>query len=398
MPHFKYVARDSNGKKVSGKIEVQNERNLYSYLKSENLFCIKYKELGIKKSLGKKKLKLKSVVILSKQFAAMLSSGVSIIKCLDILYNQVEDKKLKKHLYAIYETIQKGNTLSSALKQEGELFPPLFISMVRVGEESGNLERVFERLATHYDKEKELKDKTINAMIYPIILSVVSIIVMGILLVYVIPNFFEMFQADLESLPGSTRLLMGMSEGVRMYGYHIGVTLCSIILGIWMFKDTPQIKKIKDTLVLNMPVIGKLNRVIISARFAQTLSTLYASGLSLLESLEITQDVLNYSLLDASLNQMRENVSKGMPLWKAIQGIQVFPPMLSHMIEVGEESGRLDDMLEKTAIFYEQEADTAIKRMIAVIEPTMVVVLGLLVGFIVAALIPPIYSMYQNMT
>lgn len=394
MPHYKYKAKDLNGKYYEGTISLDNPKALYSYLKEQQLFCTSYKIEKLKKKKGKR-LKTKTLVILSRQIATMLSSGISIIKCIDILHEQAEDKRLKEIMSNLYGEIQKGNSFSSILGEQGQVFPDLFIAMIEAGEKSGSLDEAFERLAVHYENEKELEAKIKNAMIYPTILGIVSIGVLLILLLFVVPNFFTLFTDMIDTLPWSTRFLLSLSNFLMNNWLAIIVGLFILILSMLAFSGQPGLKKSKEQLYFNLPVIGKLNKIIISARFAETLCTLYASGLSLIECVDMTKKVLNHAQLDAKLDKVKEEIAVGTPLSLALKNTNVFPNMLLHMIQIGEESGQLEEILEKTSRFYAQEADTAIKRLIALLEPTMIVVLGIIVGFIVAAIVPAMYDVYQ---
>lgn len=396
MPYYDYTAKNIDGKVFKGKILAENETQFYAQLRQEGLFCIKKRERAKRDKNNNKKLKIRELVILSRQFATMLNSGISIVKCIDILYEQAEKKYTKSVLLDIYKNIQQGNTLSAAIRTQGDIFPSFFTSMIEVGEQTGSLDCAFGKMALHYEKEKEIKDKTTNAMIYPIILGSVSVIVIWVLLVYVVPNFFSMFEEYVEILPWSTRFLLGVSQFTVKNGWAI---LVIFILSIGMTFILAQAKKFKQTmdyLKLHLPIIGKLNRIILSARFAETLSTLYSSGLSLIDGIEISQRVINNSTLDEGFIKVKEDIAKGIPLSVAMKSVDIFPSMLSHMVQIGEESGQLDEILEKTSKFYEQEADRAIKKLISLVEPTLIIILGIIIGFIIASILPPMYSMYQN--
>ncbi len=395
VPSYKYKAKDLNGKYHKGTISLDNPQALYSYLKEQQLFCISYREEQQKKK-KEKRLKTKTLVILSRQIATMLNSGISIIKCIDILHEQAEDIRLKAILSNLYMEIQKGNLLSSTLREQGQVFPDLFVAMIEAGEKSGSLDEAFERLAIHYEKEKELEEKIKNAMIYPIILGVVSIGVLLILLLYVVPNFFTLFTEMIDTLPWSTKFLLNLSSFLMNNWMALITVLGIMILSMFAFAGQPWLKRYKEQLYFALPVVGKLNRIIISARFAETLCTLYASGLSLIECVDMTQKVINHAQLDKRLDKVKEEIAVGTPLSLALKHTNIFPAMLIHMIQIGEESGQLEEILEKTSKFYAQEADTAIKKLIALLEPTMIVVLGIVVGFIVAAIVPSMYNVYQH--
>ena len=392
---FTYIAKDIEGNVQKGKMEAEHKEDFFSILKQKQLYCIDFKEFSEKKAVKGSKIPMKQLVVLCRQFATMLTSGVSLIKCIDILYQQAEDKKLKDTLLNVYEDVQKGNALSRSLKAQGKCFPNLFISMVECGEESGTLDQTLLRMATHYESENKLQNKVKNAMIYPIILGIVSFGVVLLLLLFVVPTFAEMF-ADYGELPAVTQLLLDMSEGLQQY--WLATIFIGILIGfsLYLLFKTVAFKKGFDKVKITIPVVGKLNKIILSARFAETTATLYASGMSLINVLEITQSVIHNTYIDEGFIKAKEDVSKGIALSEAMRQIGIFPPMLSNMILIGEESGRLEEILDKTAAFYHEEADAAVQKMVSLLEPAMIIILGIMVAFIVGAILPPMYEMMGN--
>lgn len=395
MAIFTYVAKDVQGKIHKGSLAAQNKEAFLTAIKEKKLFCISYTEYSEKKEVKGSKISLKQLVILSRQFATMLEAGVSLIKCIDILYQQSEEKKIKATLLNIYEDVQKGNELSNSLKGQGKAFPNLFISMVECGEESGTLDRTLSKMASHYEKENKLNNKVKTAMIYPVMLGTVSIGVILLLLLFVIPTFAEMFKGY-GDLPLTTQLLLKMSDYIRNNGLVVLVAMFFLGVVAYIVVRTDTFRRGFDKMKLTLPIVGKLNKTILSARFAETTSTLYSNGMSLIDVMDITQKVLNNAYIDKSYNKAKEDVSKGIPLSEAIRNIGIFPPMLSDMILIGEESGRLDDILDKTAAFYQEEADAAIQKMVALLEPAMILFLGVIVALIIGAILPPMYEMMGN--
>lgn len=395
MPYYYYKAKDLKGEHYEGTILLDSPQALFNHLKEQQLFCISYQEKDEKRKKTKK-LKTKVLVIISRQIATMLNSGISIIKCIGILQEQTEDKFLKSVLFRLYGEIQKGNPLSAILKEQGQTFPDLFIAMVEAGEKSGSLDEAFGKLAIHYEKERELEEKVKNAMIYPIILGTVSLGVLLILLLYVVPNFFTLFADMLDTLPWSTKFLLALSQFLMQHWIGIILVLTVGIGSMILMRDRPWLKKAREYLYFHLPVVGKLNKIIISARFAETLSTLYGSGLSLIECVDMGQRVINHQPLDKRLDKVKEEITVGIPLSVALKEADIFPEMLIHMVQIGEEAGQLEEILEKTAQFYTLEADAAIKKLVALLEPSMIVILGVIVGFIVAAIVPSMYSVYQH--
>lgn len=395
MATFTYVAKDMQGTIQKGTVNVENKEAFFATLRKNQLYCISYTEFSEKKSVKTTKIPLKKLVVLSRQFATMLESGVSLIKCIDILYQQAEDAKIKSVLLNIYEDVQKGNALSTSLRAQGKAFPNLFISMVECGEESGTLDQSLSRLAVHYESENKLQNKVKNAMIYPIILGVISVGVCLLLLLFVVPQFAEMF-ADYGELPAITQFLLNMSNALQNDWIFIILWVAILSVAFYMLLKTEGFRKWFDKVKITAPVVGKLNKIILSARFAETTATLYASGMSLIDVMDVTQSVINNSYIDEKYNIAKEDVSKGISLSDAMRQIGIFPPMLSNMILIGEESGRLEEVLDKTAAFYQEEADAAVQKMVSLLEPLMIVVLGLMVAFIVGAILPPMYEMMGN--
>lgn len=392
MATFTYVAKDMQGNKQKGTITAPNKEAFLSMLKEQKLYCINYTEYSEKKTAKSSKIPLKQLVVISRQFATMIESGVSLIKCIDILYQQAENVKVKSTLLNIYEDVQKGNSLSGSLRAQGKAFPNLFISMVECGEESGTLDHTLSRMASHYESENKLNNKVKNAMIYPSILGIITLGVVLLMLLFVIPSFCDMF-GEVGELPFITRVLMGASISLQNNWISWIFVIFVIGLIIYILFKVPAVHQWVDKMKLTMPIVGKLNKVIYSARFAETTATLYSNGMSLLDVLSITQNVLNNTYIDIGFNKAKEDVSKGIPLSDAMRQIGIFPPMLSNMILIGEESGSLDEVLNKTAAFYQEEADAAVQKMVALLEPLMIIILGFIVALVVAAVLPPMYEM-----
>ncbi|MGL4800189.1 MAG: type II secretion system F family protein [Cellulosilyticaceae bacterium] len=395
MATFRYVAKDKEGNPEKGTLEAQNKDAFLNALREKGLYCVDYTEYSEKKAVKSAKIPMKELVILSRQFATMLESGVSLIKCIDILYQQAEDPKIKSILLNVYEDVQKGNALSASLKAQGKAFPNLFISMVECGEESGTLDVTLTRMADHYEKENKLNNKVKNAMVYPMILGVVSVGVVILLLLFVVPTFADMF-AEYGDLPVPTKILMSISNFLTDQGLAALALFCAIGIVVYIASRTEAARRWFDKTKLTCPKVGKLNKIIMSSRFAETTATLYATGMSLMEVMEITQRVLNNTYIDQGFDKAKEDVSKGVALSEAMKQIGIFPPMLPNMILIGEESGRLEEILEKTAHYYSEEADAAIQKMVALLEPVMLITLGVIIAVIIGSILPPMYEMMGN--
>ncbi len=402
MPTYKYKATAMDGKSVEG-TEVANSRGeVVALLRGKKQFPVKIEEVEDGKDSGKqglvlfKSIKIKEIAIFCRQFHTMLNSGVSIIACLDILRRQTGNKRLRQEIYNVYEYVQKGQTLSEAMKACGDTFPPLLLNMVEAGEASGNLDSIMDRMAEHYEKENKINNKVKTAMVYPIILSILAISVVVFLLIFVMPTFVGMFQSSGVELPLPTRILLLISDTIIRYWYLIAAAAALGIYGLRLYLKSKDGRYLFDSIKLRLPVVKDTSIKIATSRFSRTLSILLASGIPLLEGLEIVSRIVGNKVLEKHILQAMEEVRKGSPLSRPIKSIGYFPPMLDSMIQIGEESGALDEILDRTANFYDEEVDTAIQKMTAMLEPLMIVIMALLIGAIIIAMILPMFDMIKT--
>lgn len=395
---YKAVSQDT-GQIVEGFFEGEEESDVLAMIKGNNyvpIFIEKDIELDGKIDLFSKKVKKRDLTVFCRQFYTMLDAGIGIIKCLEILEKQSENKTLVKSLGGIYEDVQKGFTLSESMRKHKKIFPPLLINMVQAGEVSGNLDTIMERMAVHFEKENKLEQKIKSAMIYPIILSIVSIAVVIFLLVAVMPTFIGMFESSGEVLPVPTQILLNISNWLTEFWYlFLGVVILSIT-GFMLYKETPSGKTTLDNIKLKIPIVKDTNVKIITSRFTRTLSTLMSSGIPLLESIEVVGRVVGNKVVENKLEKSIEDIRKGVTLSRAVNEMKLFPPMVDSMIKVGEESGALDDILYKTADFYDDEVEVALQRMTTLMEPMMLVIMAIIIGFIVIAMTMPMFDMVNT--
>lgn len=399
MPTYRYEAQQAGGALTKGLADADNPAELFAKLKQRGEYCITYSEahadaLTAQRSFGSKKLNTRELALVCRQFSTMLNAGLTVIKCLDTLYRQAVKRPTREALMGVYEGVQKGLGLSIAMNQQGA-FPSLLINMVESGEMSGSLDTIMMRMAEHFEKEHKLKSKVTNAMIYPIALMVTGVVVMMVLLGFVIPKFFTMFESMGAELPAITKMLLALSTFVQEKWLLILLVFAGAVVVAVMAWKSKQGRRVISGAMLKLPFFGKLQKTIITARFSRSLATLFASGMSLITALEISTRVVGNAMLDFYMDSAIEQVRKGVSLSSVIEKVGVFPPMFSSMVSVGEESGALDDILYKTAVFYDDEADSAISAMVASIEPIMIVALGIVVGFIVLSVIMPMMSAYQ---
>ena len=400
MPQFTYTAVDASGKRTSGNLEAVNKNQLIAALKEKGLYLIEATDridtAARDVSNVSKKIKLKPLAIFCRQFSTLINAGITAIKALDILYQQAEDKILKESIGRVYEAVQKGEAMSDAFRKQGEAFPELFINMIMTGESSGNLDQVLIRMADHYEKENKMKNKIKGAMIYPMVLGILTVAVVILMLVVVLPSFIDVIESGGGEIPLPTRILLDLSGFIQRFWWLLGGVIILLVIGWRGFKRSEKGHLWWDGFKLNMPIVGKSLRMIYSARFARTLSTLVSSGLQMLSAIEITARVIGNKLIHDRLLLVTEDIRKGAQLSTAIRNTDQFPAMIYNMISVGEESGLLDDILGKTAAFYDEESDAAIGRLVGLLEPLMIIFMAIIIGFIVISIALPMFSMYGN--
>ncbi len=400
MPTYKYTALDKYGKKIEKNYSAQSKGEVLNMLRQNNYYPIKVeidsKTKDIKKFTIPRKVKIKDIAVFCRQFYAMTNAGVPIVSCLDILRYQTENKNLKKTLNDVYEDVNKGMTLSESLKTHKRIFPDLLINMVEAGEVSGNLDVIMDRMATHYEKENKINNKVKGAMTYPIILSVISILVVIFLLVVVMPTFVGMFESSGVGLPKPTLILLAVSNFIKSFWYILSALIISLIYLYKKYSESVKGRRRIDSIKLSIPIIKGTAIKIITSKFTRTMSTLLSSGVPLIEALDIVSRIVGNKVVEEGLLQSKEDIRKGINLAEPIKNIGVFPPMVTSMIKIGEESGALDDILDKTANFYDDEVETAIQRMTTLLEPLMIVLMAIIIGAIVIAMVLPMFDMINT--
>ena len=396
MARFSYIAKNNKGKTIKGIIEASSHSDIVAILKGRNYYPIEIKPIGQALDLTKyKKIKVKDLAVFCRQFATTLRSGIPVVDSLEILHKQTENKKFAQVIGDVYEIIQKGHSLSEAMGAHPNVFPMLLINMVETGEISGTLDSIMERMAVHFEKENRINQKLKSSMTYPIVVSIVAVLVVIFLLTFVMPTFIGMFDSMGAELPLLTRILMGISYGLRKFWYIYLLVVVLIIYGFNKYYKTPSGKYKIDKLKLGVPIFGKVQKKVVVSRFTRTLSTLLNSGIDLLQALDAVQRVINNDFVNEKMRVVEEEARKGLGLSQPIMRTGIFPPMVHQMVKVGEDTGSLDSILEKTADFYDEEVETALSQMTTMIEPLIIVVLGGMVGFIVAAMILPMFDMYN---
>ena len=393
---YKYKSISSNGRESEGLYVGDSESGLINMLRERKELIISIErdvQSEAQIEIFKQKVKKKDLALFCRQFYTMISAGLGIVPCLEILVSQTQNKTFKNAIADTYEEVQKGLTLSESMKKHNNVFPTILISMVEAGEVSGNLDTIMLRMAEHFEKENKIENKVKSSMVYPAVLAVVTVAVVIFMLVFIMPTFVGMFEGSGTELPGLTQMLINMSNSLKTYWYIYTAVIIAIVFGISMYKKTEEGTRFFDSLKLRLPVVKGTSTMLATSRFTRTLSTLMSSGIPLIQAMEVVSRVVNNSIIEERLISGIENIRKGVSLSRTVKDVGIFPPMVDSMIRIGEESGSLDSMLYKTADFYDEEVEASIQRLTSMIEPLMIVVMGLLIGFIVIAMYLPMFSM-----
>ena len=400
---FEYTCRDRSGKTVKGKLDAPDDKAVAAKLREMGYAPVSITASkdgqGLKRELsipgmGSNKVGLKDLAVFSRQFATMIGSGLSLVRALNILAEQTENKKLAEIVGDVRTQIEQGRALSDALADHEE-FPKLYVAMVRAGETAGLLDQVLLRIADTLEKDVELRRKIKSALTYPVVVLIMAIVLTGVMLIFIVPVFVTMFEDLGGTLPLPTRVLMFLSSFLTSYWY---IVLLLPILGWQAFKwarKQPQVRYQLDRMKLKLPVFGDLFHKLAIARFSRNLGTLLKAGVPILSALEITADTVNNGVISDATNDVKMAVKEGESVAKPLTQHPVFPPMVVHMIAVGEETGAMDTMLGKIADFYDDEVSATTESLTAMLEPLMIGVLGGLVGSMVIALYMPMFEIFN---
>lgn len=399
MAVFNYKVVDRDGKNKKGTIEAPNRDGAEKKLKSDGYSIMSLTEQNNPFSGGliKKKVKSRDLGVFCKQFSAVIKAGVTIISALELMGDQIENPTLKRAVMDAKTYVEKGGTLADALRVNSDVFPPIMINMVAAGELSGNLEVCLDRLVEHFEKDNALSSKIKGAMVYPIVVFIVMIIVVIVVMVAVIPNFTSMFEEMGTKLPLATRMMVAASNFIIHKWYILIIVVAAIIFGCKAFKKSSVGEQFFSNIAIKAPVFGNLTIKSACSRFARTMSTLMASGISMIDAVEQVAKMMDNKIIRDGLMDAKTQVAKGIPLSKPLKDMEVLPPMLSAMTKIGEETGDIEEMLSKVADYYDEEVDAATNKLTAAMEPLIMVILACIVGMIVAAVYGPIMSMYDAM-
>ncbi len=394
MPRYKWEGKTLRGEKKKGELEAPDEGSVRTHLRQQNVIPTKVVAKGkeVSFSFGRQKIKRKDVAVFTRQLATMIDAGLPLVQSMDILAMQQENKTFKEIIKNIKEDVEGGSTFAGALKKHPKAFDELYVNLVVAGEEGGILDNVLTRLAIYIEKADALKKKIKSALVYPSTIVAVAVIVVAVLMIFVIPVFEKMFADFGHTLPLSTLIVIGISKLLKRYIFLIIVALVILIFMLKRYYSTEKGKFNIDKLILKLPVFGPLFRKVAVARFARTLSTLITSGVPILDGLTITSKTAGNKPIEYAIMKARTSISEGETIAEPLARSEVFPLMVTQMIAVGESTGSLDSMLTKIADFYEEEVDVAIATLTSLLEPFLMVFLGVTVGGIVIAMYMPIFK------
>lgn len=396
MAQYSYKAMDNKtGKQVKGSVEAVSEDKAREKLKSEGYVVQDIKETGTKGSKRSKKVKDKDLAVFCKQFVAVLNAGVTVITALEMMAEQMENKTLQRGIREAQAYVQKGGTLSDGFKLNPKIFPPMLINMVAAGEMSGSLEVAFDRLTTHFENGNALKSKVKSAMTYPIVILCVVIAVVVVLLLKVIPIFAEMFEDMGAELPLPTQMLVSFSNFLVAYWWAVAIVVAAVIYGFIAYGKTEAGSLLYSKIAIKAPLFGNLTVKSAAATFARTLATLMAAGIPLIDAIEQVAKMQKNRIIREGLLDAKNQVAKGVPLSKPIRDMGIFPAMLPQMTKIGEETGNIEDMMEKVADYYEMEVNDATDALTSMMEPLIICVMGVVVGGIILCIYSPMLSMYD---
>jgi type IV pilus assembly protein PilC len=393
MPTFTYTARDAKGELKTANIDAANREDVVQQLRRLRMSVVKVEEQSKTKQKTRGKITMRDIVIFTRQFSTMINSGLPLVQALDILSKQSESKALQAVTRQVVFDVESGHTVADALGKHPKAFSDLYVNMVAAGEAGGILDTILMRLATFMEKNDALVRKVKGAMIYPGVIMSVAAIAISVLLVFVIPVFRSMFASVNLTLPLATRFVIALSSVLKSYWWAFGLGGAALVYLVRKYYNTSDGKLVIDRLLLHVPVLGDVLRKSAVSRFTRTLGTLISSGVSILDGLEITAKTAGNRVVQDAIMASRSSIAGGDTISAPLAKSTVFPPMVISMISVGEQTGGLDEMLAKIADFYDEEVDAAVSGLLSLLEPVMIVFLGVVVGGMVVAMYLPIFDM-----
>ena len=397
---FNYRARDAYGKSITGVVEAGALEGAVELLRKKNIYVV---ELHPVVTAGEWKLsnllnrvKTEDLAIYCRQLATMLESGLPLLSCLTVLVEQTDNHKLRVATFKVKQLIQGGSSFSEALKLRPDVFPDLFISMVEAGETGGFLDQVLDRLANHFEKEQNLREKVRAVVTYPAFICLVAMVTVAFLVTFVLPKFTSMIYAMNTPLPWSTQWLLTISSLLHQYFLLWIILLAVTGFLLASFARTDRGREILDPVLIRLPVYGKLLQKIILGRFCRTMATLISSGVALLLAMDVVKRTTGNKVIEKAVTEAQEAVREGLGLSVPLAGNSFFPPLLVHMVKVGEETGSMDKLLEKVAVHYELEVDNTVLRLSGMLEPFLIILSGSIVAFIIISVMLPMFTIITS--
>jgi type IV pilus assembly protein PilC len=406
MPTYVFKGRNRLNEIVAGERVANDRAALESALRREQVVVTSVKEKGknlLSMQLGKprERVKTKQLAIFTRQFSVMLDAGLPLVQCLDILAQQQDNPYFAKVLERVREDVESGTTLADAMARHPKVFDQLYVNMVEAGETGGILDIILQRLSTFLEKMVKLVSDVRSALIYPIAVIAISCVVISAIMIFVIPAFKSIFETLVgpgEGLPWLTQVVVDLSSFMASYWWLIGIAIGLTIWGVKSWRKTPKGRHNTDAILLKLPILGEILKKIAIARFSRTLGTLLASGVPILESLDITGRTSGNVIVEEAIQKVRVAIEQGETFLEPLKAVKIFPPMVCQMIGIGEQTGALDAMLNKIADFYEQEVDAAIANLLAMLEPAMILFLGVTIGTIVIAMYLPLFTLIAKLS
>lgn len=398
MPLYQYRARDRSGRPVDGTLEAESRAQVVDKLRAQGYIITALSEAdavaaGARAARPARKVGPTMLTLIARQLAAMLGAGVPLISALNILADQMDKPGIRMVITEVRQHVESGESLSTALRKFPGVFPPLFTYMVEAGEASGSLETVLGNLAHHYDREVETRQKVTSALAYPVVLVCVAIGVILALTMFVLPTFIGMFQEFGTELPALTMGLYKVGNTMRDYWYLVFGLPVLVVIALLQYRKTEQGKKQIDPLILRIPLFGPVVRKTIVGRFARTMAMLTKAGVPILQSLELLERLVGNAVFAQALSSARQGVKEGAGLARPLKQSGAFPPMVTHMVGIGEETGALDSMLDRVADFYDRDVEYSVKSLTSMIEPAIILVMGAIVALVMASVLLPMFDM-----
>jgi len=393
---YNWKGRSPSGELLSGEYQTENKEELISYLRKRKIIITSVREKGAQLAFKlpiKDRITVKDIGVFTRQFATMINAGLPMVQCLDILAQQTEKAFLKQSISRVMTDVEGGSTLAEAMARHPKIFSQLYVNMVEAGEAGGILDVILIRLATFLEKLDVLQRKVKSALTYPAVVAFVASGATAFMLIFIIPTFARMFSDFGGELPLPTRIVISLSNFLRNFWWAIGASIAGAVIALQRYYKTDSGRLTIDKLLLRVPVLGMVIRKGSVARFTRTLGTLISSGVPILQGLEITARTAGNRVVEKAVMATRESISQGNTIAEPLKECGVFPPMVTSMIAVGEQTGALDEMLEKIANFYDSEVDTAVDSLTSIIEPVMIVIMGVVVGGMLIAMYLPMFKL-----